>query len=124
LDLKTVKKTIIYGEYEAVEAKARFAYIAKKYMAHVDTFYYSVQTRGNWNEDASAAVMFGELWTLREIADDRNEPVVLSESEDFLSELSVNPFAGFINYRLNIGKKDCFDIFLAERVMDGKMPGI
>ena len=115
LQLQTLKKTLIYNELGSEESKDWFLYTPKKFISHVDTFYYSVKTVGDWSYLLGARTLVQTLKKLKEDGAKENEPMPFMENDVF-GDLVIKPYFGFGMYRYGITKEDCFGIFVAENV--------
>lgn len=119
MDISTVKKTMVYQELSEENRQKWFGLTQKKFITHVDTFYYSVKTKGGWGDQLGARTLVQTLKKLKEDAAKENEPMPFME-DDVFSDLVIKPYFGFGMYRFGISKEDCFDIFVAENVPNGE----
>lgn len=115
MDTKMIRATRIYNEFSEEKAREWFSYTRSKFISHVDTFYYSVKTIGDWSLNLGSCALIGTLKVLKEQAEKEGEAQPFME-DDVFSDLVVKPRFGFGMYRYGISKEDCFDIFVAESV--------
>lgn len=112
---ETIQKTLIYKEFGEDKAKNWFLYTRDKFISHVDTFYYSVKTVGDWHINLYSRALVGDLKQARTEADKTHEPQPFMQ-DDVFNDLVIKPFFGFKMYKYGITKEDCFDIFIADSV--------
>lgn len=111
MDSKTLKNTLIAKEIGA----ELFSYTRSKFINNVDTFYYSVKCTNDWENDLYVLAFLNTLAGIRKVADES-----YTEQPYLDTGLVVRPFMGFRMYKYNLSKKDCFDIFVAEKVPNEK----
>lgn len=115
-----VKKSLIYDEFEEIEKYYWFDRVNKKYLHNIDTFYYVVYIKGNYNESENVKRLTEYLEYKKNESLDKFEYVVLDEIS---LEFFTNGL-GFGMYAYSIEKKDKYTIFISRKKATEETPEI
>lgn len=106
---------LIYQEFGEIKGSEWFDYKRNKFITHVDTLYFTAYVNtSEWNNDGRRTNLCQYLKSKKELANNTHTEVPVFEQ--VAEGLSVVPFMSFGFYSLHFGKKDCFDVFIAETV--------
>lgn len=113
MDIKAIKNTKIATEFNDKQFKEWFGFKPKKFINHIDTFYFSVFIDTvDWTNDTRKIPLIDYLRHLKNISkiDDEPQPVFIDIDEG----LEVNWRRTFKAYDICISLANCFDIFICE----------
>lgn len=122
---KTTKTTKIYTEMSETDRKKYFDLTRDKYIAHIDTFYYSAYVDeafcSDWRVDSIFPEVRSLLSTLKQLKD---TAVKAKQNLPVFDFLTLCPFRRFSIYSYTLSVKDKFDIFIADSLPNEKTPPI
>jgi hypothetical protein len=119
MDKKSISKSQIYNELDIEMRSKWFGRLEKKYIYHIDTFYFVGYVDVDWKESDSAKLFKAYLNKKKKVVEASLEFETLWEP-DLLMKFGYS--VGF--YKYHIGKNDAFDIFVADSMPDKETPPI
>ena len=115
---KTTKKTILFNDLSEENQNKMFDVSMKKFIHNIDSLYYVVKIKGDWNTHEGCKSFVYYLKEQKEECLKTYEPYVL---EDLGTEYLMNGI-GSANYRYDIEKKDKYIIFLMHNQINPNTP--
>lgn len=121
----SAKKSKIYSELEKTESEKYFSYKQKKFLHNIDSLYFVVKVKNDWNKDEGVKELKRVLEFYRVQAIKSFDPVVLSRSfcgnEDFGTEFVMNGI-GSAPYIYDVSKVDKYMIFFMGHQLNNDTP--
>lgn len=113
------KTTKFFNEFKEEEQKKHFFIKEKKFIPHIDTFYYSVFLKGEEVENTSSEIMdlLENLQEYKQLCIDANEDIYMQNDLLFRKRT-------FSIYNFCIGKEGFYDIFIANYLPNSNTPRI
>lgn len=123
---KTTKNTILFNEMDKENQNYWFSFTDKKFISHVDTFYFVVYPNiPDWCIDSlflEVQTFLNQLKDYKKIVEKNKEQLEIFK--DVVSDVYMSPFKVFKMYKYNLCVKDCFDIFISDYLPNSKTPPI
>lgn len=124
--VSSTKRSLIYSELSEEDRKEFFNFKQKKFVHNIDSLYYVVKVKNDWNNDPNCRLLVSCLSDLKGEAIKSYEPIVISEVEpafkDF-TDLTMNGI-GSKPYLYDIEKKDKYIFFLMHNQLNKSTPEI
>lgn len=111
----SAKKSIIYSELDDEKRKEFFDYKTKKFLHNIDSFYYVIKVKNDWNYDENCKLFLGFLEGYKQQSKKTYEPLVIFQNDDKFSSLStkfVMNGISFQKYEYDFGIPDKFTCFV------------
>lgn len=122
MDSNLISKCSIFNELTEEKSNYWFSRRRDVFVNHVDTFYYVVYPKGDWNDNLHKMELCEYIKDKKIFAEETRESVPIFE--DIEDNLEVKPYFGFQMYTLHFGRQDCFDIFICPNPPSLKTPPI
>ena len=125
--LKSVKKTVLYSELSDDKRQLYFDRKDKKFIHNIDSLYYVVKLKNDWNHDQGAQLLLKFLEGYRKDAIRSFDPLVIFQNDDLLSVMGtsfVMNGIGSAPYLYDIEKPDKFMMFVIGHQLNKDTPEI
>jgi hypothetical protein len=125
--LKSVKRTKIFSEFTPEENEKYFGLTREKFLHNIDSLYYVVKVKNDWNNDSGCISLVEYLEKQKEVAIKSFEPIVLFQNHKKLNELGsgfIMNGKGFSVFSYDIEKTDKYVMFVAKYAVTSKTPEI
>lgn len=124
----TAKKSLLYAELDEEKRKKFFDFKNRKFLHNIDSLYFVVKVKNDWNYDQGCQLLLKFLDGYRKDAVKSFDPVLLFQHDDKLSHLStefVMQGIGFSKYYLyDISKVDKYTMFVLNYQLNKNTPEI
>ncbi|MGG3781570.1 hypothetical protein [Schinkia azotoformans] len=122
IDYKT-KKCKLYGEINEHDQKKFFDYKSKKFLHNIDSLYYVVKVKNDWNKDSGCRRFVDTLEIKKRLAIKSYDPVVVydTDKQRCQFDLIMNGI-GSKPYMYDLEKKDKYIIFIMNYQLNEKTP--
>lgn len=123
----SAKNSKIYQELDEEKRKLFFDFSQKKFLHNIDSLYYVVKVKNDWNYDEGCKLFRNFLEGYRKEAIKRPEPLVLFQNNDYFQELGtefVMYGIGSAPYLYDISKVDKYMMFVIGYQLNDKTPEI
>ncbi|HWO75592.1 MAG TPA: hypothetical protein VNM69_06670 [Bacillus sp. (in: firmicutes)] len=125
--LPGVKKTLIFNEISDAVCKQYFDLSKNKFIHNIDSLYYVVKVKNDWNHDPGCITFRDYLDQEKTKANQSHDPHVLFQENKFLYKLGsehVTNGIGSAPYLYDIEKKDKYMMFVMGHQLNDKTPEI
>ncbi|MDU1848466.1 MAG: hypothetical protein E6778_23420, partial [Niallia nealsonii] len=130
----SAKKSLIYSELDKPERDQYFDFTQKKFLHNIDSLYYVVKVKNDWNHDEGCKMFVGFLESYRKQAVKTYEPIVCFQDLDerFLSDEQKKKIGtqfvmngiGSAPYLYDISKVDKYMMFFVGHRLNDNTPEI
>jgi len=123
----SAKKSALFQELEDEERVKLFSYKGKKFLHNIDSFYYVVKVKNDWNFDSGCQEFLSYLEMYRKSAIKQFDPFVCFQVHDKVSHLGtgfVMNGIGSAPYLYDIQKPDKYIMFFANNILNPNMPEV
>lgn len=123
-DIKTIKKSQIFNEFSETDQKKWFSLKQKKFISHIDTFYYTIYPdTSDWRDDKRKDCLINILSSAASLA---------ASSDDLCVPVFTELYSGLVTccnccfnmYKYHFSLKDAFDVFIADFTPNKNTPPI
>lgn len=125
--LPKVKKTLIYDEMQPIDRKRLFDLKDKKFIHNIDSLYYVIKVKNDWNHDLGC-IMFRELlrtYKGHAVKRFQDDPYIMFQGGNFnLGTEFVMQGIGSAPYQFDISKVDKYMAFVMDHQLNEKTPEI
>jgi len=118
---RTVKRSEIFAELETEQNKQFFDRLDKKFLHNIDSFYYVIKVKNDWNYDLNCRLFVNFLEGYRVDTKRSYEPVVMFQNDDKFKDLSTKWLMNGISfgkYEYDMGIPDKFHAFVMNRSLN------
>lgn len=118
---RTVKRSEIFKELSADDSIKFFDRIDKKFLHNIDSFYYVIKVKNDWNYDANCRLFVSFLEKYRQESKRSYEPVLMFQNDDKFKDLSTKWLmngVSFAKYEYDMGIPDKFHCFVMNRSLN------
>lgn len=122
---KTVTRSLIYSELDKEKNLQFFDRKDKKFLHNIDSFYYVIKVKNDWNHDANCILFKSYLESYKKETRKTYEPVVMFQNHELLSKLStkyVMNGLSFQKYEYDICVPDKFNCFVLANQLNNDTP--
>lgn len=123
----SAKNCLLFKELDVENSKKLFDYKTKQFLHNIDSLYYVVKVKNDWNYDKDVQLFLSFLDGYRAKAIKSFDPVVLFQNDEKLSHLGtefVMQGIGNAPYLYDISKVDKYMIFITHYQLNNKTPEI
>jgi hypothetical protein len=122
----STKRTLIYKELSVEDQKKFFDLKQKKFIHNIDSLYYVVKVKNDWNNDSRCQLLVSLLAEAKSKAIKTYDPINLSEGHSAFKDFTDFTMSGIGSkpYLYDIGKKDKFTCFIMHNQLNKKTPEI
>lgn len=124
---RTTKSTLLYSELDAENRKVFFDRKDKKFIHNIDSLYYVVKVKNDWNHDEGVQLMLKILEGYRQHAIKSYDPYVCFQNDEKLSHLGtdfVMQGIGNAPYLYDVSRVDKYMMFFMGHQMNKDTPEI
>ena len=125
--LPKVRKTLIYEEMQPIDRKRLFDLKDKKFIHNIDSLYYVIKVKNDWNHDPGC-IMFRELlktYKAHAVKRFQDDPYIMFQGGNFnLGTEFVMQGIGSAPYQFDISKVDKYMAFVMDHQLNEKTPEI
>jgi hypothetical protein len=127
LIIKSIKNTVLYSELDQEKRKIFFDRKDKKFLHNIDSLYYVVKVKNDWNYDKGCLLFRDFLEVYRKQAIKSFEPLVIFQNDERLSILGtefIMQGIGSAPYLYDISKVDKYMMFVIGHQLNENTPEI
>ncbi|KAB7663031.1 hypothetical protein [Bacillus sp. B1-b2] len=122
---RSVKRSEIFTELQPDLNKQYFDRIDKKFLHNIDSFYYVIKVKNDWNYDYNVRLFINFLEQYRVETKRTYDPVVMWQNDDRFKDLSTKWLMNglsFGKYEYDMGIPDKFNVFVLSRSINSDTP--
>jgi hypothetical protein len=118
---QNVKRSLIFSELDKEKNNQFFDRKDKKFLHNIDSFYYVIKVKNDWNYDADCRLFVSFLEQYRQETKKTYEPIVIFQNNERFSSLSTKFImngVSFAKYEYDFGIPDKFHCFVLNQQLN------
>jgi hypothetical protein len=115
------KRTKLFAELDSQKRVEFFDFKSKKFLHNIDSFYYVIKVKNDWNYDKDCRLFVSFLEQYRQETRKTYEPIVIFQNDDRFLSLSTKFIMngiGFAKYEYDFGIPDKFHCFVLNQQLN------